>query len=135
MAAGNTRPPGTVVASQAPAEWEGAVEPLLFGPIGAFAELVLHHPATQTLVLTDLAFNMVHYENTFDRIGWRLFGVPSRFGVSRTARFTLLRDRELARPFVRAIAEKSFRRILVAHGDPVESDARGEFERAFRAYL
>jgi Domain of unknown function (DUF4336) len=128
-------PPAAAVGPQCPVEWEGAVEPIVFGPIGSFAEVVVHHPASATLVLTDLAFNMVRYENAFDRIGWRLFGVPPRFGVSRTARFTLLRDGAAARPFLRAIAERSFRRILVAHGDPVESDARAEFERAFRRYL
>jgi len=128
-------PPATVVGSEAFGAWEQAVEPILFGPIGSFAEVVVYHRASETLVLTDLAFNMVRYENTADRVGWRLFGVPPRFGASRTARFTLLRDPAAARPFLKRMLEKSFRRILVAHGDPVEGSAGEEFERAFRRYL
>lgn len=95
---------------------------------------MLHGPSG-TLVLTDLAFNMRRHAGAFDRIGWRLFGVPARFGTSRTARLTLLRDRGAAASFLRRIAERDFRRILVAHGDPVEIDAREELRRAFARYL
>jgi hypothetical protein len=31
--------------------------------------------------------------------------------------------------------ERSFRRILAAHGDPVEQSAGDEFQRAFQRYL
>ena len=130
-----TLPAATVVGAASPPEWEGAVEPIPFGPIGSFGEVVIHHAASATLVLTDLAFNMVRYENAGDRLGWRLFGVPPRFGPSRTARWTLLRDRVAAGPFLKAMLERSFRRILVAHGDPVEQNAHDVFQRAFRRYL
>jgi hypothetical protein len=128
-------PAASTVGPGSTASWERAVEAIIFGPVGSFSELVLFHAASSTLVLTDLAFNMTRFDRALDRIGWRLFGVPPRFGPSRTGRFTLLRDRAAARPFVRVIAERNFRRILVAHGDPVETNARGEFERAFARYL
>jgi len=128
-------PPGQEVSDRAPAEWEGVVEPLLFGPVGTFSEVVVLHKPSRTIVFTDLAFNMHRYASTFDRIGWRLFGVPPRFGVSRTARLTLLRDTRAARPYLAKMAAKDFSRILVAHGDPVETDAPGEFRRAFAKYL
>jgi len=130
-----TLPPATLVGAVSPPAWEGSVEPIAFGPIGSFAEVVVYHPASATLVLTDLAFNMVRYENAADRLGWRLFGVPPRFGPSRTARFTLLRDPVAARPFLQAMLERPLRRILVAHGDPLEHNAHDEFQRAFRRYL
>lgn len=50
-------------------------------------------------------------------------------------RLTLLRDANGARPYLRKMLEKGFERIVVAHGEPVEADARKEFRRAFRAYL
>lgn len=130
-----TLPPATVVEGNAPAAWQGDVEPLPFGPIGPFGELAILHRSTSTLVLTDLAFHMRTFAGTFDRIGWRLFGVPVGFGPSRTARLTLLRDPKAARPFLERMLEKGFRRIVVAHGDPVEIDAEQAFRRAFRAYL
>jgi hypothetical protein len=128
-------PPATVVSDAPPAQWEGVLEPLPFAPPGPFREVALLHGPTATLVLTDLAFNMRRYEGAFDRFGWRAFGVPAAFGVSRTARWTLLRDAASARPFLARMLEREFRRIVVAHGEPVESDARREFERAFRHYL
>jgi hypothetical protein len=128
-------PVGTVVAGEPPVSWQGAVEPIPFGPIGPFGELAIFHPSTATLVLTDLAFHMRTFESAFDRIGWRLFGVPSEFGPSRSARLTLLRDARAARPFLERMLEKGFRRVLVAHGEALEVDAEQQFRRAFRAYL
>ena len=128
-------PPATVVGASAPPEWEGELEPLLYGPIGSFSEVAVYHRPTGTLVLTDLAFHMTRFENALDRLGWKLLGVPPDFGPSRTARLTLLRDRAAARPFLQAMLERDVRRILVAHGDPVEANAAAEFRRAFRAYL
>ena len=128
-------PPGVEVSDRAPDAWEGAIEPVPFGPSRGFSEIAVFHPATATLVLTDLAFNMRRYAGTLDRIGWRLFGVPPEFGVSRTARLTLLRDKRAARPYLENMLAKDFRRILVSHGDPVENDAKSEFRRAYRPYL
>jgi len=128
-------PPGEEVSAEAPAAWESVVEPLVFAPVASFREVVILHRPSATIVFTDLAFNMRRHPNAFDRIGWRLFGVPATFGVSRTARLTLLRDARAARPFLEKMAQKEFRRILVAHGDPVEKDARNEFRRAFAKYL
>jgi hypothetical protein len=128
-------PPAPAVDGEAPSEWEGAVTPIVFGPVGFFSEVALFHQATSTLILADLAFNMIRYRNALDRLAWRLFGVPAGFGPSRTGRFSLLRDRAAAGPFLRRMLEHDFRRILVAHGDPVETNARAEFERAFRRYL
>ncbi len=130
-----TLPAGTVVRDEAPRAWQGDVEPIAFGPIGGFGELVLYHRSTRTLLLTDLAFNMLRFESTLGRIAWRLFGVPARFGPSRSARLTLLRDPKAARPFLEKMLEKTFVRVTVAHGDPVEVDAEKEFRRAFRRQL
>lgn len=128
-------PPGVVVADRAPDAWQGDVEPLPFGPLHGFAELALLHRSTATLVLADLAFHVREYESAIDRFAWRLFGVPRGFGPSRTGRLTLLRDAKAARPYLQKMLERSFERIVVAHGDPLEAGARQEFRRAFRAYL
>ena len=128
-------PAATVVGAAAPEAWQGVVEPIVFGPVGSFSEVVIYHRPTGTLMLTDLAFCMLRYENAFDRIGWRLFGIPPAFGASRSARLTLLRNGRAAKPFLEKMLEKDFRRVLVAHGDPLEENARAEFQRAFRRYL
>jgi hypothetical protein len=71
----------------------------------------------------------------FDRLAWRLAGMPAGFGPSRTSRVFLLRDRDAAASFLERILAWPFRRILVAHGDVVDADAVGEFRRAFAPHL
>jgi hypothetical protein len=99
------------------------------------SEVAFFHHESATLVLTDLAFHMTTFAGTFDRLAWRLSGVPNGFGHSRTARMLLLRDRLPVESFLERVLAWPFRRILVGHGDPVDHDAIGVFRRAFRRYL
>lgn len=118
-----------------PSPWPG-IDTLVYGPIGNLAEVVVFHRATGTLVLTDLAFNIVRVDGLFDRFGWRVvMGVPAHLGPSRTARMTLLRDRARVRPFVERLLALDVRRVVVTHGDVVEDDAAGALRRGFADYL
>lgn len=118
-----------------PPGWAGELEYTVLGPVGGASEVLFFHVPSATLLLTDVAFHMVHYPRPLDRLVWRLSGIPTHFGPGRTSRMMLLRDREVAhRALVRARAWP-FERIVVSHGEPVEGDARAAFERAFAAYL
>lgn len=99
------------------------------------SEVVLFHRASRIVFLTDCAFNLVHLESVFDRTFWRLFGVAPDFGPSRTARMTLLSSPDRVGEALRRVLTWPFERIFVAHGDVVQTDARGRFERAFTRYL
>jgi hypothetical protein len=125
---------GTVVAAAATV-WHESLAHLVFGPVRGWSEVVLFHRPSRTLVLTDLAFNLKRFASFFERIAWRLTGVPASFGPSRTARLTFFRDAGLAGPHLRRMLEWNFERIVVAHGDVVADDACGAFRRAFAAYL
>jgi hypothetical protein len=127
-------PPGEVV-EQTPPSWGGAVEHAVLGPVVGNSEVALFHRASATLVLTDVAFHMIRVERRLDRALWRLAGVPPAFGPSRTARLLLLRDRALARAFLERVLAWPFRRVLVAHGEPLEADAHAAFRRAFASYV
>jgi len=104
-------------------------------PAHGVAEVFLFHRPSRILILSDIAFNLVHFERVVDRIFWRSFGAPSELGPSRTARLMLLSDRPAARQALRRVLEWPFERILVAHGEVVQTDARARFERAFAAYV
>lgn len=118
-----------------PSPWPD-VDVLVYGPVGTLAEVDVFHRPTGTLVLTDLAFNIVRVDSLFDRFGWRVvMGVPDHLAPSRTARMTFLRDRARVRPFVERLLALDVRRIVVTHGDVVEVDAPGALRRAFAAYL
>jgi hypothetical protein len=127
-------PPGTVLEEGTPPQWAPDLEFTVLGPVRGASEVIFFHRPSGTVVLTDLAFNVVSHR-VFNRIAWRLAGVPRGFGPSRTARMLLLRDREVARAALRRVAGWPMRRILVAHGEAVERDAPAEFQRAFARYL
>jgi hypothetical protein len=128
-------PGGTTLADDAPPRWQGDLETLVFGPVQGLSEVVLLHAASRTLILTDLAFHLVRIDAALDRVVWRLSGVPARFGTSRTGRMSLLRDKRAARPYLERIRALDFERVVVGHGEPLETEARREFERAFAHYL
>ncbi|MCW5893064.1 MAG: DUF4336 domain-containing protein [bacterium] len=118
-----------------PSPWPD-VDILVYGPVGNLGEVVVFHRPTGTLVLTDLAFNVVRVDSLFDRFGWRVvMGVPPHLAPSRTARMTLLRDRARVRPFVERLLALDVRRIVVSHGDVVEHDAAAALRRGFADYL
>lgn len=125
-------PPGVDLATATPTP---ELERVVLAPGGGISEVLLFHRACRTLVLTDVAFNMVNLARPFDRLAWRAMGVPARFGPSRTARLMLLHNRALARAALRAVLDWPFERIVVAHGDIVERDARAQFEIGFATYL
>jgi hypothetical protein len=128
-------PPGTELGSDAPAEWSGAVEQAILDNGRGVSEVAFFHRESATLVLTDLAFHMVRFGSAFDRVAWRLSGVPAGFGPSRTARLLLLQDPKPVAPFLRRVLAWPFRRVLVAHGDALEEDAAGTFRRAYAEWL
>jgi len=128
-------PDATELGGSAAALWPGEIEIAVLGPVRGVSEVVLFHCPTGTLLLTDLAFNMQRFERRFDRIAWRLSGVPAGFGPSRTARLLLLRDRAAAARCLDRVAEWPIQQIVVAHGDVIARDAKAAFHGAFAAYL
>jgi hypothetical protein len=118
-----------------PAEWRGEIELAVLGPVKGLSETALFHVASGTLVLTDVAFHLVRFAGTAERLMWRASGVPAGFGPSRTARTLLLGDRSIASAFLRRVAAWPFERILVAHGDVLDRDAQAGFRRAFARWL
>jgi hypothetical protein len=128
-------PAGSELGEEPSPPWREAVDLAVLGPARGVSEVALFHRESATLILTDVAFHLVGLTRRFDRIAWRLAGMPARFGPSRTSRLFLLRDRERAAVFLERLLVWPFRRVLVAHGETLEKNAASEFRRAFAAYL
>jgi hypothetical protein len=128
-------PDGESLGDHAPDEWEGALEIATLRPTNDVSEVVFFHAKSETLVVTDVAFHMVRFAGVFDRIAWRASGVPPGFGPSRTARMLLLHDRERSRAFLEKVVAWPFRRVIVAHGDILDTNAHAQFRRAFLRWL
>jgi hypothetical protein len=119
----------------APPAWRGAIELAVLRASPTVSETLLFHVPSGTLVISDAAFHMTRFERAWERLFWRAMGVPAGFGPSRSARWLLLRDEEAVRPVLRRAAEWPIRRIVVAHGDAVETDAAAAFQAAFARWL
>ena len=82
-------------------------------------EFAFFHPASRTLILTDLCFNI-------QRAPWwavplfRLNGMWQRFGPSRIFR-RLIRDRSALRNSIDRILRWDFDRVVVTHGEVLET--------------
>jgi len=92
-------------------------------------EHVFLHEPSRSLVVTDLLFN-VHACPSFGmRIFFRLFGTWKRTAQSRLWRL-LVKDRAAAAKSAAEVLSWDFERVVVAHGDVVEDDARERTRRA-----
>lgn len=90
-------------------------------------EIVFFHRASRTLIVGDILWNVTPRMSFGTRLwcGWRL-------GVRPTPAFRLsIRDRDALRASVRRILEWDFDRILIGHGEMVESAGREAFKRAY----
>ncbi|MBI3756827.1 MAG: DUF4336 domain-containing protein [Deltaproteobacteria bacterium] len=128
-------PPAEELGSSPPEVWSGELDIAVLGPVRGVSEVVFFHLPTGVLILTDLAFNMTRFARRFDRIAWRLTGVPDGFGPSRTARLLLLRDHAEASRCLSRVSEWPIRQIVVAHGEVVEHNAKTQFLKAFARYV
>ena len=119
-----------VLGNNAPSEWNGEIEQHLFGGAPYINEVVFFHPATRTLILTDLAFNVPADETAGARIFYWVTGAAGRFGPHRFVRLTI-RDRRAARESVDRILCWDFDRVTVTHGDVLEAGGQRRFADAF----
>jgi hypothetical protein len=122
-----------VLASQAPPEWNGELRVRLVEGAPLMNEVVFFHPASRTLLLTDLAFNVKAGPGNRARLFHWLVGATGRFGPHRIVRFGI-RDRAAARRSLDEILAWDFERVVVTHGEVLERDGRRLLARGF-AYL
>jgi hypothetical protein len=112
-----------------PAGWPEELPFLVMDGAPWTNEVVFLHRPSRTLILTDLAFNVPERPPSARIFLW-LTGAAGRFGPTRLMRLGL-RDRLAARVTIRQILEWDFDRIVVSHGNVVESGGRELFRNAF----
>lgn len=112
-----------VLDDQAPDEWKDEVDQVFFRGRPYENEVVFFHRASRTLILCDLAFNFGPRSPLPTRLLMRLLRSYGRFGPS-TLDPWLIRDRRAARQSLEKILAWDFDRVVVAHGDVLESGGR-----------
>jgi hypothetical protein len=119
-----------VLGDEAPAEWKGQVDQVFFRGRPYENEVVFFHRASRTLLLCDLAFNFGPRAAAPTRLLMRLLRSYGRFGPS-TLDPLLIRDRRAARQSLTRILDWDFDRVVVAHGDVLESGGREALRRGY----
>ncbi len=112
-----------VLTDEAPAEWAGEVSQLHFRGRPFENEVVFLHRPSRTLVMCDLAFNFGPRAPLLTRITLRMMGGYGRFRPSRLDPL-LIRDRKAARESMQHILAWDFDRIVIAHGEVLESGGK-----------
>ena len=109
-----------VLGDDAPAEWKDEVDQVFFRGRPYENEVVFFHRASRTLIMCDLAFNFGPRAAAPTRLLMKLLRSYGRFGPS-TLDPLLIRDRRAARQSLERILAWDFDRVVVAHGDVLES--------------
>lgn len=124
-------PSGEILDATAPAVWSGVLEQTVVGGAPRMGEVVFFHPASRTLLLADLVFNVRSVSSNVARLLMRVNGMFGHFGPSRVARMFFFRDRRSLRVSIDRILGWDFDRVVMSHGEIVESGGRGLFDEAF----
>ena len=93
-------------------------------------ETVFFHPATRTLITSDLLFNVGAPEHLPTRIYSRVAGTYDRVAVSRIVRLAV-DDRAAARRSIDTVLEWDFDRVILAHGAVLETGGKALFRAAW----
>ncbi len=96
----------------------------------ALDETVFVHPATKTVVSSDLAENFQTSDHWLTRWYLKLSGLHGEIGFSRLLRF-LYRDPATARRSLNRLLEHDFDRVIVGHGDIIGTGAKAALRRSY----
>ena len=113
-------------------EWAGEIDQHLFKGATGLNEVVFFHRPSRTAIFTDLVFNVpANFKDAW--LFYTIVGGRGSFGPHRLIRLAI-RDRKAARESVAKILEWDFDRVIVTHGDVLESGGKPKFAEAF-SYL
>jgi hypothetical protein len=94
-------------------------------------EVVFFHRASRTIYTADLFFNIREPGGILTSLALRFMGLYRRFGASRLWR-SWVTDRAAFTRSIEAVLAWDFDRIVVAHGEVLEYNARDQFEISLR---
>jgi len=123
-----------VLTDVAPDLWRGQLEQNIFRGAPVLNEVVFFHDASRTVIFTDLVFNLPVSARRNAPVFFRILDVPGKFGPHRMIRRRAIRDRAAARQSVERILRWDFDRVIMSHGDVLETDGKARVGAAF-AYL
>lgn len=110
------------------------VDCLIFEGTRMVGEAIFFHRSSRTLILTDLAFNMRVETRGLEKLFFRWNQIDGRFGPSRIFRTLFVRDRAQARASFERMMKWDFDRVIVNHGEVLESGGKAEFAKFLKTF-
>lgn len=120
--------------STPPAAWSTDLDQHRIAGAPALDETVFLHRASKSLIVTDLVFNILEYRGWISGLVFRMAGTHKRLAQSRLLRM-MVRDRVAAAASARRILAWDFERVIMAHGEIIETDARARMTEALHWML
>jgi hypothetical protein len=105
-------------------EWRGEIDQILVEGIPMYGEIVFSHRQSRTLIVSDIVFNYTPEQAASDP------GAIAGFGPDRRIKAAIT-DRKAARASIESILRWPFERVILAHGDIVESGGYDRFREGF----
>ncbi|MGH0035786.1 MAG: DUF4336 domain-containing protein [Myxococcota bacterium] len=115
---------------EAPEAWRGRIDQRPVRGADLMSEVVFLHRDSRTLILTDLAFNVGDEAAPSARLLFRMMGRLGRFGPSFLEKL-IIRDRAAASEDFEHILGWDFDRVLVTHGEVLESGGRAALREGY----
>jgi hypothetical protein len=113
-----------------PRDWDGEIDVLRIEGVRT-SEHALFHRRSRTLVVADLFFSFPEETSGWPRLFVRhLMRLPRLFGISFFYRRLIIRDKLAFESSMRTLLALDFERLVVAHWQPVETDAKRAVEQA-----
>lgn len=112
-----------ILGDEAPPAWRGQIDQAVIHGYPLLNEVVFHHRASRTLVVSDLVFHIGPESPLATRLVFWLMRGYGRPGPSVAER-VLMRDREAAKESLRRVLSWDFDRLILAHGRILESGGR-----------
>lgn len=110
------------------------IETLAVGGMSKLNEFLFFHPPSQTLIMTDLCFNIGTEISAWSKLFFKLNGAYATFGPSRLMK-SMIDDKSELAISIKTLLEWDFKRVIVSHGQIVEQNARQLVKDAFAEYL
>jgi hypothetical protein len=114
-----------------PAAFTDHVEVVRLEGAPSIGEHLLFHRASRTLVVTDLVFHVRTPKGLAARLVLTLMGTRGRLAASRMWSFAT-KDRDAMRESLARVLALPFTRVIVAHGEDLDVDAKPRLEAALR---
>ncbi|MEM7677016.1 MAG: hypothetical protein AAF449_13510, partial [Myxococcota bacterium] len=116
-----------------PDVWKDDLQQVSLFAVPAFNEAVFFHPHSGTLITTDLFMNVHETTGLFSRFVYWAEGCYRKAGVPRLIRF-LVKDKARMRADLNKIAQWPIRRLIMAHGEMVHTDAADVVQSSFAPF-